>query len=73
MSGKTIGPNRPFDPDKESREEYELNAIFPIGIFSEKDGLVILKEEPQQLRSYSGDRGDEAIPGCLYSDEEIKS
>ncbi|MEW6617086.1 MAG: hypothetical protein AB1333_01555 [Patescibacteria group bacterium] len=70
MSDKTIGPNKPFDPKKETQEEYELSAIFPIGILSSKNGLVLLEEEKQPLRSYPGDRGDEAISGPLYSDEK---
>lgn len=73
MSGKTITPNRPFDPTKETREEYELNAVFPIGIFSEKNGLVLLKNEEEPLQPYPGDRGDEAISGHLYSDEKNKN
>lgn len=74
MLGKIIGPNRPFDPNgKETREEYALDAVFPIGIFSEKNGLVILEKEEQPLKSYPGDRGDEAISGSLYSDGENKN
>lgn len=30
MSDSMIGPNRPFDPKKETKEEYEIKAIFPI-------------------------------------------
>ena len=77
MSNKTdksIGPNRPFDPTKETREEYELNAVFPIGIFSEKNGLVLLEEflEEKPSGPYPGDRGDEAVSGSLYSEDEKK-
>ena len=71
-TSKPIGPNGPFDPTKETREEYELNAVFSIGIFSEKNGVVLLQEEKQSLRSYPGDRGDEAISGCLYIDEKLE-
>jgi len=72
-TNKTIGPNRLFDPTKESREEYELDAIYSIGIFSEKNGLVILEKEEQPLKSYPGDRGDEAISGSLYLNEKDKN
>ena len=74
MLGKIIAPNRPFDPNStETREEYELSAIYPIGILSSKDGLVILEKEEQPLKSYPGDRGDEAISGSLYLNEKDKN
>ncbi len=63
MSGKIIAPNRPFNQTNETKEEYELNAVFPIGIFSEKNGFVLLEEEKQPLRSYPGDKGDSAVVG----------
>lgn len=67
MSDKTIAPDRSFDPTKETQEEYEFSAVFPIIELNLSQGTIsVLKGDKQQLKPYPGDRGDEAVVGDLY-------
>ncbi len=52
-----LGPDRPFDPEKETKDEYEMSASFPI--------LVVGSEENNDERRKQKDRGDSAIVGNL--------
>jgi len=60
MSEKIIGPNRQFDPEKETKDEYEMGATFPVLVFKTPNNRKNQKSFQKKLLK---DEGDSALVG----------